>query len=611
MAVSELSPSRRRQRRPRRRRVSRRGVWVFLSVVAVAAVGVAVVWTFSGVRLVADGDALGRVELQPFAGSLASVHAQSADGRPIPLAVSHGRLTPRVRVSPGERVSLSVFVQRPGWESWALGADRRETLTVQTPVAKIANRWVEVAAGARAEVRFDTPVDRVSVPGASVVGRTVKLPSKAAAGSVALAAAARPWERLGQPVQVTWFPKSHRPVVLVTPGQSARINPLTPIGLTFSAPVSRVLAGRKPTLVPATTGRWTQVDGHTLIFRPSGNGMPFDSNFAVRLPSALVVADPTGANAHTSKSIRLSVAPASFLRLQQLLAQAGYLPLDWIPAHADAHQTLRSELAAAVDAPVGHFHWRYPHTPPELEALWKTGHPNEITRGAVMMFQNEHHLAVDGIAGPKVWRSLLADALAGKQRAAGYSYVYVHRNLPQLLTLWHNGDVVLTSPGNTGVPAAPTTLGTWPVFEHIPVGRMSGTNPDGTHYNDPGISWISYFHGGEALHAFNRASFGTPPEPRLRRTPTRRRGEGLALHTDRDTRHDRELTPAQISTVASRESSTACVTVTRGAWSSIRNHVSGSSWSFSARRTFGASSQSVPRTTSAPFEEKQRLLLRP
>jgi lipoprotein-anchoring transpeptidase ErfK/SrfK len=39
---------------------------------------------------------------------------------------------------------------------------------------------------------------------------------------------------------------------------------------------------------------------------------------------------------------------------------------------------------------------------------------------------------------------------------------------------------------------------------------MSGTNPDGTHYHDPGIRWISYFHHGEALHSFNRASFGTP-----------------------------------------------------------------------------------------------------
>jgi lipoprotein-anchoring transpeptidase ErfK/SrfK len=104
----------------------------------------------------------------------------------------------------------------------------------------------------------------------------------------------------------------------------------------------------------------------------------------------------------------------------------------------------------------------------------------------------------------------LRDAVAGDQRTAGYSYVYVHRNVPQLLTLWHNGTTVLTSPGNTGVPAAPTQLGTFAVFEHVPVGTMSGTNPDGSHYHDPGIRWISYFHRGEALHAFNRASYGTP-----------------------------------------------------------------------------------------------------
>ncbi len=39
---------------------------------------------------------------------------------------------------------------------------------------------------------------------------------------------------------------------------------------------------------------------------------------------------------------------------------------------------------------------------------------------------------------------------------------------------------------------------------------MSGTNPDGTHYNDPGIRWISYFNRGDAIHAFTRSSFGTP-----------------------------------------------------------------------------------------------------
>jgi hypothetical protein len=191
-----------------------------------------------------------------------------------------------------------------------------------------------------------------------------------------------------------------------------------------------------------------------------------------------------------------------------LLAQEGYLPLAW--SGDDVAQTKRAELAAATSPPSGKFSWRYPNTPPELQSLWTAGQPDTVTRGAVMMFQHDHGLTVDGIAGPDVWHAVIADAVAGKRKTDGYSYVYVHRNVPQLLTLWHNGQIVLTSPGNTGVPAAPTALGTWPVFEHIPVGRMSGRNPDGSHYDDPGIRWISYFHGGEALHAFNRASFGTP-----------------------------------------------------------------------------------------------------
>ena len=76
----------------------------------------------------------------------------------------------------------------------------------------------------------------------------------------------------------------------------------------------------------------------------------------------------------------------------------------------------------------------------------------------------------------------------------------MHRNVPQSLNLWRNGRKILASPGNTGVPAAPTQLGTFPVFEHIPTGTMSGTNPDGSRYHDPGIRYISYFHGGDAIH---------------------------------------------------------------------------------------------------------------
>jgi peptidoglycan hydrolase-like protein with peptidoglycan-binding domain len=343
------------------------------------------------------------------------------------------------------------------------------------------------------------PVSAVALGGRSAAAgsASVSVPTHLVGGSTAIAAAARRWERLGAPVRVTWFPKSDRAVVLASPRERAQIEPLAPIRLTFSQPVS---SSERPSLPVA--GHWAQPDSHTLVFRPSGWGAPLDSDVSMRLPGAVTV--------DGARTLTWHVAGASFLRLQQLLAQEGYLPVTWTPARAEVARTRRSELTAATSPPDGRFTWRYPNTPHELVSLWRTGEANEITRGAVMMFEDDHDLAVDGIAGPQVWHAAIADAVSGKRKSDGYSYVYVHRNVPQLLTLWHNGNVVLTSPGNTGVPAAPTQLGTWPVFEHIPVGTMSGTNPDGSHYNDPGIRWISYFHGGEALHAFNRASFGTP-----------------------------------------------------------------------------------------------------
>ena len=461
----------------------------------VAAAFAASVALLSGASLVGDDSALARVRTQLFAGHVESVRAFAPDGRAIPVVVHGERVTPREQLEPGKTVSLRVVVRRPSWSAWALGSERHERLTVTTPVAHVENRWPTERL-----VRFDTPVSSVVVGGrpVSATSRTVAIPSKKSFGSVNVAAAARPWEKLGPPVRVTWFPKSDRPVVLASPAPGAELDPLEPLRLTFSQSVSSVLGDDHPRLSLRQQGRWAKTDSHTLVFQPSGDGAPFDSDETVSFPKPVEVLGGT----------TWHIAGASFLRLQQLLAQEGYLPLTW--SGAEVAHSKRAELSAATTPPAGKFSWRYPNTPRELQALWTPGEPNTITRGAVMMFQHDHHLTVDGIAGPKVWHAVIADAIAGTLKLGGYSYVYVHRNVPQLLTLWHSGHVVLTSPGNTGVPAAPTALGTWPVFEHIPIGRMSGRNPDGSHYDDPGIRWISYFHGGEALHAFNRASFGTP-----------------------------------------------------------------------------------------------------
>jgi L,D-transpeptidase catalytic domain/Putative peptidoglycan binding domain len=255
-----------------------------------------------------------------------------------------------------------------------------------------------------------------------------------------------------------------------------------------------VLGDRLPRLVPALPGHWQQIDTHTLTFRPTGLGFGLGGTVDVRLPG---------------QTLGWSVASGSTLRLQELLARLGYLPVNWSQA-AGPPSTPASEIDAAVRAPHGTFSWRYPGTPASLQTLWKAGSWNVVTEGAVMRFEQEHGMATDGVAGPQVWRALIHDDLAGRRSDAGYNYVFVHESIPQSLSLWHDGRVILTSPGNTGIASAPTAQGTWPVFEHIAVGTMSGTNPDGSHYHDPGIRWISYFHGGDALHEFPRASFGTP-----------------------------------------------------------------------------------------------------
>ena len=144
-------------------------------------------------------------------------------------------------------------------------------------------------------------------------------------------------------------------------------------------------------------------------------------------------------------------------------------------------------------------------------ALWSEGYENVITKGAVMDFENQNGLTVDGLAGARVWTELLADVASGKVDADPYTYVVVSKQLPESLTVFDNGAPALANiPVNTGAPGADTVDGTFPVFEHVTSSRMQGTNPDGTTYDDPNVPWAAYFNGGDALHGFVRATYGTP-----------------------------------------------------------------------------------------------------
>jgi peptidoglycan hydrolase-like protein with peptidoglycan-binding domain len=490
---------------------------IALGVVAILLLVVVAAFAWSGVTLASDSKALARVSVQPLGGTIEHVSASGPGGHSVPLTVSDGRLTPLKRLTPGEQVSVEVEVRRPGWLSWALGSQRTEHLTLRAPVAHVKEPWMTVRSGSHVEVSFEEPVNAVAYGSAGNLTHhtradgqsSVSLGAQPETGAVEIAAAPRPWERIGKPTQVSWFPPSHAPVMVTLPVAGARISPATPLHLTFSKPVSDVLGSHRPRISPSTQGRWHEPDSHTLVFTPSGLGAPLDSELHVTLPHQVAVTAGTSGLRKTS-AVSWTVPSGSTLRLQQLLAQAGYLPVSWQPSGAPVSRTPAAEAQAAVSPPAGDFDWRYGSTPQALEAMWTPGQANTITRGAVMKFEDNHDMTVDGVAGPALWRTLLSSAIAGQHQGSGYTYVFVHRAVPETLTLWHNGHTVLTSPANTGISGAETELGTFPVFEHIPEGTMSGTNPDGSHYEDPGIKWISYFNGGDALHNFNRSSFGTP-----------------------------------------------------------------------------------------------------
>ena len=489
-------------------------IFAGIAVLVVAAVALAVV--LSGVSLTGGPTALAQGDVQPLAGHGESVQAWRADGRPVAVAFVDGSVTPVRKLAPGEQVTVSVRVKRPGWLSWALGGEEVKTLTLHTPVAHVTQEVFTVAHGSALNVSFDSPVVAVATSaGGELQDRhlaapasNVSLGAQAATGTIEVAAAARPWETVGAPARVTWFPPAHQPVLATLPAANGEASPAGSLYLTFSQPVADVLGESHPTITPSIPGTWREPDSHMLVFTPSGYGAPMDSEIAVQFHRDVAVS--TGEGLQVTHEVRWHVPAGSTLRLQQLLAQAGYLPMRWRAAGSEVARTPSAELQAAVSPPRGTFAWRYPNTPHQLEALWHEGEPNALVRGAVMKFENAHEMTTDGVAGPGVWKALLEDAIAGKQTGEPYSYVYVHRAVPETATLWSAGRTLVKTPANSGVPGAETELGTFPVFEHIPEGTMTGTNPDGSHYVDPGIKWISYFNGGDALHYYVRGSYGFP-----------------------------------------------------------------------------------------------------
>jgi lipoprotein-anchoring transpeptidase ErfK/SrfK len=291
-------------------------------------------------------------------------------------------------------------------------------------------------------------------------------------------------------------------VLAATPSNSALVNSTAAIRISLSAPLD--LHSPLPIVSPAVPGSWQRLSSSTLEFVQLAAFAPGEA-VTVTIPGGSSgLLSSSGARLASTVTTSFQISQLSLLRVQQLLAEEGYLPVTFTPAGLDA-----SSQPATSDE-VGSFSPRWSSMPASLTAGWEPGVENVVTRGAVMRFEDVHHLPTDGTIDATFEADLLADRAAGTSDPDPYNYVSVSKALPETLTLYSDGQVVYTTLVNTGIPGQDTADGTYPVYLRYVTTTMSGLNPDGTPYHDTGIPWTSYFNGGDALHGFIRPGYGWP-----------------------------------------------------------------------------------------------------
>jgi hypothetical protein len=305
-------------------------------------------------------------------------------------------------------------------------------------------------------------------------------------------------------------------VLSISPASgSQQVDGASPVQVVFSAPLAPT--SPLPTFSPQVPGTW-HASGDTMLFTPATPFQPA-TEVTLRIPSGAsgvrsagghVLAQPATAAFHTGGW--------STLRLEQLLAQLGYLPLTWTPLHAPAGTGVTStspsplsypaQLSAVYAPPVGTFAWQGGY-PSELTSQWQAGVPSQILTGALMAFQADHGMALSGLATPALWQAVFDAVAKGAGNPHGYSFAVGNKASPETLTVWHNGREVFHGLTNSGISVSPTVDGTFPVYLRYRYQTMVGNNPDGSHYSDP-VEFVSYFNGGDAVHSYYRPSYGFP-----------------------------------------------------------------------------------------------------
>jgi lipoprotein-anchoring transpeptidase ErfK/SrfK len=301
-------------------------------------------------------------------------------------------------------------------------------------------------------------------------------------------------------------------VLSVSPDNSADpLTPTNPVRIVFSAPVTT--RSPLPTFSPALAGSWRSVGNNTIVFTPSAAVAPTTQE------TLLIPGGRSGERSASGLTLSASVSAVfqaggwSTPRLEQLLAQLGYLPMTWNPQGSSqpggtvATSYMPGHTVVAVPAD-GVLSWQSGY-PAALTSQWQPGKPGVILSGALMAFEADHGLPMTGAVTTGLWQALLTAVERGQSNPNGYSFALVNKTaVPETITIWHNGKVVLHSVANTGAPATPTPDGTWPVYLRRPAQVMRGLMPNGKLYADP-VQYVSFFNGDYAVHSMKRASYGT------------------------------------------------------------------------------------------------------
>ncbi|HUD36230.1 MAG TPA: Ig-like domain-containing protein [Streptosporangiaceae bacterium] len=313
--------------------------------------------------------------------------------------------------------------------------------------------------------------------------------------------------------------KGPEQVQSITPADgSTDVNGGDAIKVVFSKPLSP--SSPTPTLKPTIDGNWS-VNGDTATFVPTA-GIWQNTKVTVSIPAgATGVVSTAGGKLGTAVTDTFTTGKFSEVRLEQDLAQLGYLPATWAQTSGAAAPltSLNAQYQAAYSPPQGSYTWQSGY-PSELASLWSPNKPSQVLRGAVAAFQADHGLTEDmitenqdglivtGDIGHRLWKAMFKALSTGDMNKQGYTYAIASQHYPEYLTVWHNGKEIFHHLANTGIPESPTAVGTNPVYIRYVSQIMKGTNPDGSQYADQ-VYWVSYFHAGEAVHYFPRYSYGS------------------------------------------------------------------------------------------------------